>query len=114
MDCFIDDGSFGRITGFRTFAIVIGYKRYNTTFRGLESILFIRWGGINIYKNNEQKELKKGSTYPKAAWSQSRRCHCTGCKSRAQITSTRITVTHHTSTGYSGIQLDGFSENSVG
>ncbi|KAG8306948.1 hypothetical protein J6590_036025 [Homalodisca vitripennis] len=26
-----------------------------------------------------------------------------GCKYRAQITSTKITITHHTSTGYSGI-----------
>ncbi|KAG8318825.1 hypothetical protein J6590_104767 [Homalodisca vitripennis] len=52
---------------------------------------------------NRKKGKKRVQTYPKAAWSQSRRCHCTGCKSRAQITSTRITITHHTSTGYSGI-----------
>ncbi|KAG8271979.1 hypothetical protein J6590_052011 [Homalodisca vitripennis] len=31
-----------------------------------------------------------------------KRCHCTGCKSRAQITNRRITITHDTSTGYSG------------
>ncbi|KAG8274756.1 hypothetical protein J6590_100828 [Homalodisca vitripennis] len=49
-------------------------------------------GSTSTYKNNEQKEVKK-----------SRRCHCTGWKSRAKITSTRITITHQTSTGYSGI-----------
>ncbi|KAG8271051.1 hypothetical protein J6590_070861 [Homalodisca vitripennis] len=36
---------------------------------------------------------------------QSRSCRCKVCYSRAQILSTRITVTHHTSTDYSGFQM---------
>ncbi|KAG8332136.1 hypothetical protein J6590_028123 [Homalodisca vitripennis] len=61
-------------------------------------------GGINTYKNSEKKEGKgKGSNTPKSRLESSPDCHCTGSKSRAQVTSTRITITHHTSTGYSGI-----------
>ncbi|KAG8317658.1 hypothetical protein J6590_023003 [Homalodisca vitripennis] len=40
---FIDDLRFDMITGFRTFANVTGYKRYNTTVRELEFILFISY-----------------------------------------------------------------------
>ncbi|KAG8248207.1 hypothetical protein J6590_045244 [Homalodisca vitripennis] len=44
-------------------------------------------GGINAYKNNEQKEVKKGKirfeqTQTLLGVVQSRRCHCIGCKPR--------------------------------
>ncbi|KAG8296647.1 hypothetical protein J6590_052734 [Homalodisca vitripennis] len=55
----------------------------------------------------DQKEVKKErqgfKQTQKLLGVQSRRCHCTGYKSRAQITSTSITIIHHTSTGYIGI-----------
>ncbi|KAG8241205.1 hypothetical protein J6590_080282 [Homalodisca vitripennis] len=67
-----------------------------------------RGGRINLYKNKEHKEInrreRKGfKQTQKIIGVQSRLCHCTGCQSRAQITSMRITIAHHTSTGYSRI-----------
>ncbi|KAG8290257.1 hypothetical protein J6590_086612 [Homalodisca vitripennis] len=57
-------------------------------------------GGINIYKINEQKEVKKEKKIvqntQKLNEVLSRNCQCTGCKARTQIKSTRITITHHT------------------
>ncbi|KAG8324666.1 hypothetical protein J6590_086770 [Homalodisca vitripennis] len=43
------------------------------------------------------------SNCPKASWCPVQALSMHGCKSRAQVTSTRITITYHTSTGYSEI-----------
>ncbi|KAG8280349.1 hypothetical protein J6590_083858 [Homalodisca vitripennis] len=66
---------------------------------------------VNIKIKNRKKlrRERKGLKHTETLLGvQSRRYHCIGCKSRAQITSTRITISHHTSTGYSGKKSGGY------
>ncbi|KAG8250983.1 hypothetical protein J6590_090412 [Homalodisca vitripennis] len=92
-----------RITGFWTFAIVTDYERYNNVSKiGIYPLR--HEGGINTYRNKEQKEVNKGKkrvlTYLKAAWSPVQvlslnRIH----KYRARH-KYEITIAHHTVTKY--------------
>ncbi|KAG8318182.1 hypothetical protein J6590_010058 [Homalodisca vitripennis] len=47
-------------------------------------------GSINTYKNKENKGKKRFKHTQKLLEAQSRRCHCTGCQFRAQITSRSV------------------------
>ncbi|KAG8336432.1 hypothetical protein J6590_044205 [Homalodisca vitripennis] len=95
-------GLFGRTTESQTFAIVMVTKGITQHFVDWNLSSSSGGGGIRTYENkNQRKKGKgKGSKIPK------RRCHCTECKSRAQVMTTGNTITHHTDTDDSGILQD--------
>ncbi|KAG8296140.1 hypothetical protein J6590_064557 [Homalodisca vitripennis] len=95
------NGRFERISGLRTFAIAIGYNRYNTTFRRLGSILFVT---CILYYASPYNNFKRFS---------SRHFRCSKQSTQSRITSRTFYSRHDTVTTRKGRETAGQVESTA-